>query len=53
MNLNDEIHGEISPMSIVIQLLQDDRLLRVRLLDYLKIRDLVDLAQNKDNQGKL
>jgi hypothetical protein len=40
-------------MSIVIQLLQDDRLLRVRLLDYLKIRDLVDLAQNKDNQGKL
>jgi hypothetical protein len=35
-------------MSIVIQLLQDERLLRVRLLDYLKIRDLVDLAQNKD-----
>jgi len=40
-------------MSIGIQLLEDERLLRVKLLDYLRIRDLVDLAQNTDKQGRL
>ena len=53
LNTNDEIHGDITPMSIGIQLLEDERLLKVKLLDYLRIRDLVDLAQNTDKQGTL
>jgi len=40
-------------MSIMIQLLEDERLLKVKLLDFLKIRDLVDMAQNVDKNGRL
>lgn len=40
-------------MSIMVQLLDNPGLLRVKLLDYLKIRDLVDLAQNSNKQGRL
>lgn len=38
-----ELHGDISPMSIVIKL--DTSSLQVKILDYLKIRDLVEIAQ--------
>lgn len=37
LNLKDEIHGDLTPMSIMIQLLDDERLLKVKLFDFLKI----------------
>lgn len=37
-----ELHGDLSPMSIVIKFTQSS--FQVKILDYLKIRDLVEIA---------
>ena len=49
MNLNGktfgELHGDISPMSISIVMNPQYNSFRVKILDFLKIRDLVEIAQ--------
>jgi serine/threonine protein kinase len=53
LNSKGEIHGDISPMSLVVKLLETTDLFSVKVLDFLGIRDLVDLAQNRDSNGLL
>ena len=40
-----ELHGDLSPMSIVLKFTKDASSFQVKILDYLKIRDLVEIAQ--------
>ena len=55
-----ELHGDISPMSIVIKFQgrREGESFQVKVLDYLKIRDLVEIAQHhnlmsNEEKGKL
>lgn len=43
-----ELHGDLSPMSIIIKFLSPSSF-QVKILDYLKIRDLVEIAQLQDH----